>query len=250
MRTGLAFSVSCLLIVAVLTGCALVRHESREAWRGEAEKMCMRSGNVPLGGHVQKMSRVNGPGVCGIDRPLKVGATPYTQVAITPGATLNCPMAATMDRWVSDVVQPAALTWFGSPVVSMKNAASYGCRTRNHRPGAKLSEHAFGNALDIAAFTLANGRTVALDSGWRGARDEQGFLRQVFLGACERFRTVLGPGSDGAHEDHFHFDLARHSAKWPSYCRPRAEAVTMPQWTPPGLPPAGPEGIPIGPRKW
>lgn len=244
MRTGVAFSLSFILIAALLTGCAVFRGgEQRAAWRGDAERACMRSGIVQMSAYVQKAGRVNGPGACGIDMPLKVGAAQKAGTHIRPAATINCPMTAATDLWAEQVVQPAALMWFGSPVVSMRNVASYGCRTRNHRRGARLSEHAFGNALDISAFTLANGRTVTVLDGWRGAPDEQGFLREVHIGACARFATVLGPGSDGAHEDHFHFDLARHNANGTyKHCRPRTESITMPDWPP--------QGMPAGPAKW
>jgi hypothetical protein len=82
----------------------------------------------------------------------------------------------------------------------------------NGNSNAHISEHAFGNALDIASFTLADGRRVTVKGGWRGMPEEQGFLRDVQGSACQQFNTVLAPGSNRFHEDHIHVDLMRRSS--------------------------------------
>ncbi len=79
-------------------------------------------------------------------------------VAVKPVATLACPIVSALDRWLADSVQPAAMRWFGARVVEIKQISAYSCRGMNGNPSAHISEHAFGNALDIAAFTLADGR--------------------------------------------------------------------------------------------
>ena len=78
--------------------------------------------------------------------------------------------------------------------------------------GAPISEHAFGNALDIAAFVLADGRRVTVKGGWKGSPEEQGFLRDVQGSACDQFTTVLAPGSNQFHYDHIHVDLMRRAS--------------------------------------
>jgi hypothetical protein len=83
----------------------------------------------------------------------------------------------------------------------------------NGNPHAHISEHAFGNALDIAAFTLADGRRVSVKDGWRGLPEEQGFLRDVQGAACQHFTTVLAPGSNVFHYDHIHVDLMRRASR-------------------------------------
>src|SRR4029078_6831330 len=83
----------------------------------------------------------------------------------------------------------------------------------NGNPRANISEHAFGNALDISAFTLADGRKITVKNGWRGLPEEQGFLRDVQAAACDRFTTVLAPGSNVYHYDHMHVDLMRRSGR-------------------------------------
>jgi hypothetical protein len=132
--------------------------------------------------------------------------------AVTPAATLACPLVATLDRFVADQVQPAAARWFGQPVVEIRQISSYSCRGMNGDPNARISEHAFGNALDIAAFTLADGRKITVKDGWHGAPEEQGFLHDVQGAACDAFTTVLAPGSNAYHYDHMHVDLMRRAS--------------------------------------
>jgi Extensin-like protein C-terminus len=151
--------------------------------------------------------------------------TPYSgavaPATLQPAATLACPIVSALDRWVSEGVQPAALHWFGSPVTQIQQIGSYSCRGMVGGDG--VSEHSFGNALDIAGFTLADGRKITVKNGWHGAPEEQGFLHDVQLYACETFTTVLAPGYNIYHYDHIHVDLMRReSGRRP--CRPDAVA--------------------------
>jgi hypothetical protein len=130
-------------------------------------------------------------------------------VAVNPAATLACPLVSVLDQWIAEAVQPAALKWFGVPVVEIKQISAYSCRGMNGDPNATISEHAFGNALDIAAFTLADGRKLDVQHGWRGSPEEQAFLHDVQATACDQFTTVLAPGSNAFHYDHIHVDLMR-----------------------------------------
>ena len=79
------------------------------------------------------------------------------------------------------------------------------CRGRNRVAGAKISEHGKGNAVDVRAFTLADGRGLQLTDAKVDKRIPRGFAHS----ACHRFTTVLGPGSDGYHEEHIHLDLVQ-----------------------------------------
>ncbi len=134
-------------------------------------------------------------------------------VALKPTATLACPIVSVLDRWLAESVQPAATRWFGSRVVEIKQISAYSCRGMNGNPHAHISEHAFGNALDVAAFTLADGRRITVKDGWHGLPEEQGFLRDVEAAACDRFTTVLAPGSNVYHYDHIHVDLMRRASR-------------------------------------
>jgi len=133
-------------------------------------------------------------------------------VAVRPAATLACPIVSALDRWLAASVQPSAQRWFNARVVEIKQISAYSCRGMNGNPNAHISEHAFGNALDIAAFTLADGRRVTVKDGWRGLPEEQGFLRDIQASACREFNTVLAPGSNVYHRDHIHVDLMRRAS--------------------------------------
>ena len=145
------------------------------------------------------------------------GAVPAA--TLQPAATLACPIVSALDRWVGEGVQPAALHWFHSPVTQIHQIGGYSCRGMVGGDG--VSEHSFGNALDIAGFTLADGRKILVKTGWKGSPEEQGFLHDVQLYACETFTTVLAPGYNVYHYDHIHVDLMRReSGSRP--CRPNA----------------------------
>jgi hypothetical protein len=243
MRTSVAYGLAFGLLAATLSGCGLVQREQRAPWRGEAELACVRQGLIVPTAFTRPLEAIDGPGVCGLERPFRIYAANGGETGVQPAAKLGCPLAAALNDWMKTVVQPAALARFGAPVAEIKNMASYGCRTRNNRRGGKLSEHAFGNGLDVGGFILTDGREVLVKADWRnGAPEAQAFLREIHAGACGIFTTVLGPGSDRFHEDHFHLDLARHNAKGSAYCRPRPPA---PRPADERLPGAGPDEIPM-----
>jgi hypothetical protein len=145
----------------------------------------------------------------------------FGPVALKPTATLACPIVSALDKWLVEAVQPAAMRWFGSRVAEIKQISAYSCRGMNGSSRAHISEHAFGNALDVSAFVLADGRKISVESGWKGLPEEQGFLRDVQGGACQIFNTVLAPGSNVYHYNHIHVDLMRR-AKRPVICQPAA----------------------------
>lgn len=233
MARRVAFLAVSAGVMLTLAGCAFsfFGYERRAEWRDREEQACMASRAVRASAWLRPDRAINGRGACGISKPLKVAAMTGGSVALGPEATLNCPMTNFVERWLAESVQPAALAWFGAPVVSIKQISSYACRTRNNERGESLSEHAFGNALDVAGFTLADGRTLTVKGDWNGADpNARGFLREVFAAGCQRFKTALGPGVK-YHDDHFHFDLAHHNAAGTSrYCRPVLDAA------PPRLP--------------
>ncbi len=151
--------------------------------------------------------------------PAQRYAGPVGPATLTPAATLACPIVSALDQWISTAVQPAALKWFNSPVVEIKQISAYSCRGMNGNPNAHISEHAFGNALDIAGFVLADGHRITVKGGWHGTPEEQGFLHDVQNAACLTFTTVLAPGSNRYHYDHIHVDLMRR-ARRPRICEP------------------------------
>ena len=134
--------------------------------------------------------------------PARVG-TPFV---------LSCPAAVSLAMWEQHVVQPAALSAFGQRVVAVDHLGSFACRDigggRGDESGERRSEHATANALDVAAFRLADGATVSVARDWQlGPGDPRGrFLRDVHDGACALWSVVLGPAYNAAHRDHFHLD--------------------------------------------
>ena len=151
-----------------------------------------------------------GPGECGATDAVVMDTVilpDQSKVAVIPPATMRCPMAEQIARWVREDVAPAVKD-FGPPLRALDNYASYDCRGRNNIRAAQLSEHGRADALDVRDFKLADGRELTLtdvnvDKDWREA---------IRSSACARFSTVLGPGSDGYHEEHIHLDLAeRHN---------------------------------------
>jgi hypothetical protein len=200
------------LVPALLSGCSsgpnfVAKHEP---WRAQEESACISSGVLRHTTFLQSRSALGGPSVCGTERPFEVTAVDNGRIRLKPSALLRCPMIPQVERWMRDTAAPAAQYYFGSPLVEISVAASYSCRPMNHVSGAKLSEHGYANALDVSAFTLADGRKITLKRGWNGDVAEQAFLREVHRGACREFSTVLGPAYDRNHHDHFHVDLARH----------------------------------------
>ena len=238
-------SFCCVFVTASLSGCAGLFRAERPAWRKQAELACLKSGAVQESTYLKRVSPIDGPGICGADYPIKVaaltadvtGSVPDAKSAavtdVTPAATFTCPMVAAMERWMNEVVQPAAYARFGQGVLEIKTFGSYSCRGRNNQAGAPLSEHSFANAVDIAAFILGDGRVVTVVKGWKGAEDEQGFLREAEMGACGIFGTTLAPGSNAFHYNHFHLDMARHNARNGHYCSPVVDVPPRPGILPP-----------------
>lgn len=139
---------------------------------------------------------------CSIPYPV-ILKTLGKSIGISPGTELNCPMAEAAARFMADVVQPAAKAEFGTDLKSVNQASAFVCRPRNGT--RKLSEHAFGNALDIASFTLSDDRKIEV--GPAPPEKDAKFLAAVRKAACGPFKTVLGPGADPDHALHFHLDL-------------------------------------------
>lgn len=150
---------------------------------------------------------------CGVDAPVRV--THVDGVKLSQGAIMDCETAAALHRWVRGGVKPA-VGRAGGGVTGLRVAAHYVCRPRNHRAGARVSEHGRGRAIDISAILLADGSEMSVYEDWNNSRHSRA-LRQMHRAACGTFGTTLGPGSDGMHEDHFHYDTARHRNG--PYCR-------------------------------
>ena len=153
---------------------------------------------------------------CGITQGYKVIS--LANIAFSEPAQITCSEANSLNSWIGSSVQVVAHEIYGQPVVAFKVAASYACRPRNNLRGGKLSEHGHGNAIDIASFTLADGREIVVLTGYYGNTQDQRFLRTVRAQACGIFHTVLGPGSDSYHHDHIHLDMQALRHNGGVYC--------------------------------
>ncbi|WAC28826.1 extensin family protein [Ancylobacter sp. SL191] len=229
MTRGVSWFLVAPLVLLGLSGCKFGLFDRREPWRSEAEERCLAGGEVKPSAYIIPIREIDGAGTCGMDHPFRVLAFNQGTVEVAPKATLACPMTSAVDRWMLEDIQPAAMAWFGQPVAKVKQMSSYSCRNMNGGPAGKISEHAFGNALDIGGFELADGRIILVKTGWKGRPDEQGFLRTVQATGCQRFTTTLGPGYNIYHYDHIHVDLMRRAGR--TSCNPN---VTPPR--PPNLP--------------
>lgn len=147
-------------------------------------------------------------GECGAPDPFNVTALQSGAVTLSPAATLDCAMASALATWVGEDVQSAAKAAFGAPVTKIDVAGSYTCRGRNNVAGARLSEHAFANAIDIAGFAIGSRVVQVAKSDGQRATDAA-FIELIRLAACRRFTTVLGPGSDVEHASHLHLDAIK-----------------------------------------
>ena len=194
--------------------------------------------DIALAEPVPHIAGANG---CGVDDPVRLSAVmtkDKVRVAITPPAIMRCTTAEAITHWIRDDVTAIAAT-LGAPLGGVANYASYECRGRNRIAGAKMSEHGKGNALDIRALTLTNGRTYEV-TDMAVMKEVRERLR---ASACTRFTTVLGPESDGFHESHVHIDLAERRSGY-RICqwavRDINDLVPLPRERPPEAPPREP----------
>jgi hypothetical protein len=161
---------------------------------------------------------ISGPGGCGGSDLVRLEAVvmpDMSRVEISPPAVLQCAMADALVNWVRDDLAELAAFNLGSRLKSMRNYAAYHCRPRNNIIGAMMSEHGRGNAIDVRSITLVNGKTVEPTDVHVAREFREGWKKSV----CGRFSTVLGPGSDGYHENHIHVDLMQRRNGYRAMCQ-------------------------------
>jgi hypothetical protein len=167
--------------------------------------LALTGGGLAVAEFLQPIALPNG---CGAPDVLKLEAVilaDQKKVSFHPPATLRCSLAAEIANWIREDLVPATASV--GTLTAIENG-SFECRGRNRVRGAKLSEHGKANAMDIGALLFANRKRVGLTDPLV-PRD---FREKIKADACGRFATVLGPGSDGYHEEHIHVDLAeRHN---------------------------------------
>jgi len=199
IAAGAAIVGAALLYVVLSTGAVAQSESVAVPTICQMRLSADRSVFTPLG-------ELGGPAGCGgpdVVHLERIILADRSEVTVEPPATLRCEMAEAIVFFVRQDLAPAAAA-LGSPLSAIENFDSYDCRGRNRVAGAKLSEHGLANALDIRSIRLKDGRVVrAADSS--APRE---FRVAMKAAVCNRFTTVLGPGSDGYHEDHIHMDRA------------------------------------------
>ncbi|MFT5331101.1 MAG: hypothetical protein ACI9TB_002051 [Parasphingorhabdus sp.] len=154
---------------------------------------------------------------CGYDNGVTLTRDRPQAIAYSPAAKTSCPMAVSLVLWEKQIVNAAAARHLGTSVEEIVTYGSYSCRRVNNAQTGNFSEHATANAIDIAAFRLADGRTVSVAGHWDADDERSRFLKAVRDGGCEIFATTLSPDYNKAHRDHLHFDQARRGGS--HYCR-------------------------------
>jgi hypothetical protein len=201
---GLGNRVRAFVVLAVLVGTSQVAAAQQPVGPAPAASAC--DTELAKIAVVQPLGALSAPGGCGAADAVLLESVILpdgAKVAITPPATLRCTIAREVAHWLREDVAPAAAK-LGSPLRGLENLDSYECRSRDRVAGAILSEHGRANALDVRSFKLANGKTLVLVD----PQVSKNFRNAVREGACARFSTVLGPGSDSDHAEHVHVDLA------------------------------------------
>lgn len=146
-----------------------------------------------------------------------IGTVQLTEIStpVTNLGAMTCPLAQRFARWAREEVAPAARRILDTDVRRIETFGTYSCRGVNGDPNARLSEHAFSNAVDVSAFVLGDGRRITVLDHWNGGEgDVRRFLRAVHQGGCRSFSITLGPDANRFHANHFHFDMGRGP-----YCR-------------------------------
>ncbi|WEX11855.1 extensin family protein [Chelativorans sp. AA-79] len=157
-----------------------------------------------LGVTYRDLAPIDDGGACRIDHPVEVSGF-SGDITLKPAATLTCQMALTVARWTRNELAPAARRRYLSGIGTIRQGSSYSCR--RIRGTSVASEHSKGNALDIMSVTLENGREIDVRRPGFFAFRQRGLLNTVRAEGCDYFTTVLGPGYDADHKDHFHFDI-------------------------------------------
>lgn len=144
-------------------------------------------------------------GNCTVTNPVRV--TRFGEVALSSSFLASCPLALSSAMYVQQRAVPAAQTVAGSALKRIDHLGSFACRNIYNRPGARLSEHATADALDISGFRLANGERLSVVRDWDNAGQKGTLLRQLFSDSCAFYGNALGPEYNAAHADHFHLGM-------------------------------------------
>jgi hypothetical protein len=149
-------------------------------------------------------------GACGLPSPIRLkgfetAGAPALQ--FLPEPTISCKLTEALRHWLDDVVQRSAKAHLDATIIRISNLSAYICRTRYDDPAQKMSQHAYGNAIDLGEFVTAKGERITVLEHWDAGDEHAAFLHEIHDGACKIFGTTLGPKANEAHKNHFHLDM-------------------------------------------
>lgn len=208
--------IGVILLSLAVVGCSGGREKARRSSEQQANVPAVACSRDPREfAEAEKIPDFGNGRGCGVRNAWRIYS--INGVNLSQPTVVNCAVANTLSHWVTHVMQPAAERRFGERVTAITVPDGYSCRTRNNVRGARLSEHAHGNAIDISGFTLESGEHITVEQGWFAQRKTKKFLAAIRAGGCGPFKTVLGPGA-AYHDDHIHLDLQHHRSGG-AYCR-------------------------------
>jgi len=187
------------LLIALLSACAATPEPTIGGGPSCAGEIAAR------GGVFERVADREGPNGCRLADAVRLTRS---SVALDQPVQINCATALHLLRFETDVLQPAAERHFGKRLTRVRHFGGYSCRARSDN-ARRLSEHALGNAIDIAGFDLSDGTQITVARHWGEPGARGAFLQDVARGACSIFHLVLTPRTDAQHRSHFHFDIGR-----------------------------------------
>lgn len=143
-------------------------------------------------------------GACPLNNVVRV--RDFGPVGLNSSFLASCPLALSSALFISQQARPLTKRYTGSDLARIDHLGSFACRNIYHRPDARRSEHATAEALDIAAFRLANGERVTVLNGWKAATT-QPWLKAMLAASCGYYGNGLGPEYNAAHANHFHLGM-------------------------------------------
>jgi len=198
-----------LMPLLLLAGCASApRHVARTLQPNQDDprfvRQCLADLSA-LGAKYEKLPDRTFANGCSATASVKLVAI---GIPVTNLGAVKCAAARPFTQWIQQNVQQAAQARLGTTVSKIESFGSFACRPVNNVAGNRLSEHGRADAIDIAAFVLANGRRITVKADWNGPDSQaRAFLRDLHAAACRRFTIVLGPDANAYHRDHLHFDM-------------------------------------------
>jgi hypothetical protein len=173
---------------------------------------------LEMGGDISVADPIEITGPCTVADPVRLRSihTSSGRVELPGAPILNCAFARQLTVWVSDIAAPVVAALAKSNLAAVFTGPGYQCRGREGDSPGNTSEHSSGNAIDISGITLTTTRRIEMADVVDSRHPDHRLLTALRMSACGYFTTVLGPGSDAAHQSHYYFDLAKHGTSGPN----------------------------------